>query len=66
MHKRPSNYHLVTAEPLPIQIRPWLTIVRVYKLYLLTYLLTYNVIDLVHLTESRKGTTHPAICCAHV
>jgi len=31
----------LSASPLAPQIRLWLTIVRVYKLYLLTYLLTY-------------------------
>jgi len=35
----PSNQ--VSASSLAPQIRLWLTIVRVYKLYLLTYLLTY-------------------------
>ena len=35
----PSN--LLSASSLAPQIRLWLTIVRVYKLYLLTYLLTY-------------------------
>ena len=36
---RPSNP--LSASFLAPQIRPWLTIVCVYKLYLLTYLLTY-------------------------
>jgi len=35
----PSNP--LSASSLEPQIRLWLTIVRVYKLYLLTYLLTY-------------------------
>ena len=39
-----SNYLINNATSIPAQIRLWLTIVRVYKLYLLTYLLTKSCV----------------------
>jgi len=43
----------LSASSLAPQIRLWLTIVRVYKLYLLTYLIIKNNDDYVQYTISR-------------
>ena len=58
---RPSNP--LSASLLAPQIRPWLTIVRVYKLYLLTYLLTYlfaamQPAYIIHFDHSAWGPIH--------